>query len=44
MMVVRSARQADLEAEAVAFEKDGFADEDAVEEPLPKYEEVEDKE
>jgi hypothetical protein len=36
--------EGDLEAEAVAFEKDGFVDADAVEEPLPMYVEVEDKE
>jgi hypothetical protein len=36
--------EAYLEAEAVAFEKDGFVDEDAVEDPLPVYVEVEDKE
>jgi hypothetical protein len=36
--------EADLEAEVVVFEKDGFVDEDAVEEPLPVYVEVEDKE
>jgi hypothetical protein len=35
--------EADVEAEAVVFEKDGFVDEDAVEEPLPVYVEVEDK-
>jgi hypothetical protein len=33
----------DVEAEAVVFEKDGFVDEDAVEEPLPVYVEVEHK-
>jgi hypothetical protein len=34
----------DVEAESVVFVKDGFVDEDAVEEPLPMYVEVEDKE